>query len=45
MMERSFVVCSDAIHAAVGQTHDLKGIVTPDKVFDRIKDLKRFDLK
>ena len=45
MMEHSFLVSRDAIHAAVVQTHDLEGIVTADKVFDRIKGLKRFDLK
>ena len=45
MMEHSFLVCRDAIHAAVVQTHDLEGIITADKVFDRIKGLKRFDLK
>ena len=27
------------------QTHDLEGIVTADKVFDRIKGVKRFDLR
>ena len=45
MMEHSFLVSRDPIHAAVVQTHDLEGIVTADKVFDRIKGLKRFDLK
>ena len=39
MMEHSFLVCRDAIHAAVVQTHDLEGIVTAEKIFDRIKDL------
>ena len=41
----SFLGARDAIHAAVVQTHDLEGIITADKVFDRIKGLKRFDLK
>jgi predicted nucleic acid-binding protein len=45
MMEHSFLITRDAIHAAVVQTHDLEGIVTADKVFDRIKGVKRFDLK
>ena len=45
MMEHAFLVCRDAIHAAVVQTNDLEGIITADKVFDRIKGLKRFDLK
>ena len=45
MMEHSFLGARDGIHAAVVQTHDLEGIVTADKVFDRIKGLKRFDLK
>ena len=41
----SFLGARDGIHAAVVRTHDLEGIVTADKVFDRIKSLKRFDLK
>lgn len=41
----SFLGARDAIHAAVVQTHDLEGIVTADKVFDRIRGVKRFDLK
>jgi len=41
----SFLGARDAIHAAVVQTHDLEGIITADKVFDRIKGLKRFDFK
>ncbi len=45
MMAHSFLGSRDAIHAAVVQTHDLEGIITADKVFDRIKGLKRFDLK
>ena len=45
MRAYSFLGARDAIHAAVVQTHDLEGIVTADKVFDRIKGLKRFDLK
>lgn len=45
MRTHSFLGARDAIHAAVVQTHDLEGIVTADIVFDRIKGLKRFDLK
>ena len=45
MRAYSFLGARDAIHAAVVQTHDLEGIVTADKVFDRVKGLKRFDLK
>ena len=45
MRAYSFLGARDAIHAAVVQTHDLEGIVTADKVFDRIKGVKRFDLK
>jgi predicted nucleic acid-binding protein len=45
MRVNSFLGARDAIHAAVVQTHDLEGIVTADKVFDRIKGVKRFDLK
>ena len=41
----SFLGARDAIHAAVVQTHELEGIITADKVFDRIKGLKRFDLR
>ena len=44
MHSNSFLGARDAIHAAVVQTHDLEGIVTADKVFDRIKGVKRFDL-
>ena len=35
----------DAVHAAVVQTNELEGIMTADKIFDRIKSLKRFDIK
>lgn len=45
MMQYSFLGARDAIHAAVVQTNGLEGIVTADKVFDRIKGLKRFDIK
>jgi predicted nucleic acid-binding protein len=41
----SVLSARDAIHAAVVQTHDLEGIVTADNVFERIKGVKRFDLK
>lgn len=33
----------DAIHAAVVQANQLDGIVSVDKVFDRVGNLKRFD--
>lgn len=33
----------DAIHAAVCQTYGLEGIVSADKVFDRVAGLIRFD--
>jgi predicted nucleic acid-binding protein len=45
MRAYSFLGARDAIHGAVVQTHDLEGIVTADKVFDRIKGVKRFALK
>ena len=45
MMGHSFLVSRDAIHAAVVQTNNLEGIITADRVFDRIKGLKRFDLR
>ena len=45
MRAHSFLSARDAIHAAVVQTRDVEGIITADKVFDRIKGLKRFDLK
>ena len=45
MRAHSFLSARDAIHAAVVQTHDLEGIISADKVFDRIKGLKRFDVK
>ena len=45
MMEYSFLGARDGIHAAVVQNHELEGIITADKVFDRIKGLKRFNLR
>ena len=45
MRAHSFLGARDAIHAAVVQTHDLEGIISADKVFDRIKGVKRFGLK
>jgi predicted nucleic acid-binding protein len=45
MHSNSFLGARDAIHAAVVQTQDFEGIVTADKVFDRIKGVKRFDLR
>jgi predicted nucleic acid-binding protein len=45
MRAYSFLGARDAIHAAVVRTHGLEGIVTADKIFDRVKGVKRFDLK
>jgi predicted nucleic acid-binding protein len=45
MRAYSFLGARDAIHAAVVRTHDLEGIVTADKIFDRVKGVKRFDLR
>ncbi len=45
MRAHSFLSARDAIHAAVVRVSDLEGMITADKVFDRIKGLKRFDLK
>jgi uncharacterized protein len=45
MMEHTFLGARDAIHAAVVQTNDLDGIITGDKVFDRIKGIERFAIK
>ena len=45
MRAHSFLSARDAIHAAVVQTQEVEGIITADKVFDRIKGLKRFDVK
>lgn len=33
----------DAIHAAVVQVHRLEGIVSADRVYDEVKELRRFD--
>jgi uncharacterized protein len=44
MRAHSFLGARDAIHGAVVQTHDLEGIVSADRVFDRIKGVKRFAL-
>jgi predicted nucleic acid-binding protein len=35
----------DAIHAAVVFEHNLEGIISADRAFDRVKGLKRFDPK
>ena len=45
MMEHSFLGARDAIHAAVVRIHQMDGIITADRVFDRIKEVKRFDIK
>ena len=45
VMEHTFLGARDAIHAAVVQTNDLDGIITGDKVFDRIKGIERFAIK
>lgn len=45
MRAHSFLSARDAIHAAVVQVNELEGMITADKVFDRIKGLKRFDIK
>ena len=45
MRQYSFLGARDAIHAAVVQTHNLDGIVTADKVFERIKGIRRFAIK
>ncbi len=44
MRAYSFLSARDAVHAAVVQTHELEGIITADKIFNRIKSLKRFDI-
>jgi len=45
MMQHAFLGARDAIHAAVVQTKSLDGIITGDKVFDRLKNIERFDIK
>ncbi len=45
MRAHSFLSARDAIHAAVVQVNELEGMITADRVFDRIKGLKRFDIK
>lgn len=42
MRAYTFLGARDAIHAAVVRFHELDGIVTADKIFDRIKGIKRF---
>ena len=44
MRSHPFLGARDAIHGAVVRTHDLEGIVSADKVFDRIRGVKRFGL-
>ncbi len=41
----TFLGTRDAIHAAVVKIHRLEGIITADKIFDRIKGVRRFGLK
>lgn len=41
----SFLGARDAIHAAVVITQGLEGIITADRVFDRIKRVRRFEIK
>lgn len=42
MRAYSFLTARDGVHAAVVRIHELDGIVTADKIFDRIKGVKRF---
>jgi predicted nucleic acid-binding protein len=39
----SHLAARDAIHAAVVQVHRLEGIVSADRVYDGVKELRRFD--
>lgn len=43
MSKYAEIIARDAIHAAVVIINNLEGIVSVDKVFDRIKGLKRFE--
>ncbi len=43
MSRYPFLLPRDAIHAAVVKTYDLEGIVSADKVFDAVGEVKRFD--
>jgi predicted nucleic acid-binding protein len=45
MRAHFFLSSRDAVHAGVVQVNDLEGMITADKVFDRIKGLKRFAVK
>jgi len=45
MAQHPFLGARDAIHAAVVLTQDLEGIITADRVFGRIKGVKRFAIK
>ncbi len=45
MAEFPFLTARDAIHAAVVRVHQLDGIVTADKVFDRVRGIRRFALR
>ena len=43
MGRHQFLSARDAIHAAVAQVWETEGIVSADRVFDRLPELKRFD--
>jgi predicted nucleic acid-binding protein len=38
-----FISARDAIHAAVVVNHNMEGIISTDKGFDRVAELRRFD--
>lgn len=45
MAKFPFLAARDAVHAAVVRVHQLDGIVTADKVFDRVRGIRRFALR
>jgi len=45
MRLHSFLGARDSIHAAVAINHDMEGIVSADKVFDRVRGVRRFDVR
>lgn len=45
MQQYFFLGARDAIHAAVVILHGLEGIITADRVFDRIKGVRKFEIK
>ena len=45
MRLHSFLGARDSIHAAVVINHKLKGIITADKVFDRIRGVQIFNIR